>query len=321
MLRALAEGTCIIFRVDQPERQIEGGHTSKSFILDLPLELLEIVVENLELSDVSSLRGGCRELSIKLFGSFLNRLFAERYFVLSNRASMQMLCDLSYIWASTKSIKCLSLSADILAKANNLPRKPQTTKDGRLWNRIAGRSLRRLRVDEAKFFQDDLANLLETIFENFKRAGASLNILFADAGSRDSGKCRACGLKRICELLQLDRSDSMMTCSVSSGFHYSPSSKLRYHKAVYHALTRTQFAPRGLQLGPSGYDPPRMDPHRQPDSRQLQVVMPGYCPRKMNRLPISWFSSDAAKLSASNLRTLHISLSRRSFHTTTKTSM
>jgi hypothetical protein len=139
---------------------------------------------------------------------------------------MQTLVDLSRNGGFTKFIRYLRLSADILVEARNLPRKPNTTKDGRQWNRHAGRLLRNLKLDEARFFQDSLTNLLETIFGNFKKTGASFNISFVDVGSRNSGKCRACGLKAICELLQLDRSDSMMKCSVSHGYHDGPSDKV-----------------------------------------------------------------------------------------------
>ena len=289
-------------RNGQPHGQTEDGLVSKSFLLDLPQELLEGVVEHLEVLDVSSLRLGCRELNTKLSGPFLKKLFDGHCFILSDRASMRILAEVSCYGAFAKSIRCLRLSADVLAETRNLPFKPKKTIDGSRWNKNAKRMLRKLKVDEAKFLQDELASVLEDIFENFKKAGALVDISFVDAGSGDFAKCRAAGLKRIRDLFQLDRGDFMMKCSVSHGYLGDPSVKLQYHKAVYQALGKSQFAPQGLQLGASGYDGRTSQLYRRGNE------VSSYAPHMMDRLPISWFASHAAQIFVTNLRTLSLSI-------------
>ena len=143
---------------------------------------------------------------------------------------------------------------------------------------VAKRLYTNLKKDEGKFYTEDLADMLDTIFGNLRKAEKFIDVRFDDALSQSPSvprfECRQWGLTRILDLLPAKDNTNILTATQDN----------RYHNAVCMALARTQYAVRGFEIG-----------------RNRNALSP------YPDLPtLSWFSSNVTQIPVSNLQIMKV---------------
>ncbi len=241
----------------------------------LPVELLDAIAKHLTLPDVCTIRILCKELAGKMFGAYVNAFFTDRSFLLSDRTSMQVLSEMSKNEAFTKHIRGLCFSTDMLREPivlHHVLRMSNGSRSGRISALNAKRLYADLKRDEATFYEKDLANVLETILGNLRKAGKFIDIRFHDTSSPSSFGW-AFG-RRKWRVKKIFRPLLAFTCNNILMETQHP----EYHNAVCKALMRMQYPVRRLDIGKHG-------------SFDEENVL-------------SWYTSHVTNIPASNLRTL-----------------
>lgn len=102
-------------------------HIGKSYIAELPIELLELIAIDLDLTDVCSIRATCKRLHGALLGPLVRAFFAAYFFRLLDRNAMQLLCNVSQKQDLARHIRSLRLWPDgIDPKTQEIPAEADT---------------------------------------------------------------------------------------------------------------------------------------------------------------------------------------------------
>ncbi|KAK5707273.1 hypothetical protein LTR17_020847 [Elasticomyces elasticus] len=89
--------------------------SSSSRLCELPLELFELIAEEVDSEDLFALRSTCREIGHKVHRTFLDVHFSDKAFLLSSPESMQMLVDLSKHTIFGGAIKRINLHVQMIS--------------------------------------------------------------------------------------------------------------------------------------------------------------------------------------------------------------
>ena len=212
----------------------------RASILDLPIELLQLAADSLELADILALRASCKKLVMDLERNYMVGLAVGRSFILAERASIEALQALSKNMWFVTSLQRLSFCTKYI---RSCPWKGDYVPSMR---RI-GREVNRLRLEQLEFYLSDLTPAWEDIFGTLKQASVSVEIDFVYTDHEDASGSITPGLPTYCDkrMHKILGDGGQATCELDYVYPH----KHKYHMKVWTAMVNTKHSPKRLQLG------------------------------------------------------------------------
>ncbi|KAK5166439.1 uncharacterized protein LTR77_007982 [Saxophila tyrrhenica] len=232
-----------------------------AFLTSLPVELMVNVAEAISPSDLLSLRSACRDTAAKTHDIFLRTHFRDKCFMISNKASMSTLLQISKNEILARSIRRLCFFSTRLIHVTRLEHRQNAIKELCALDSVS--PVRRSQADKRRppyeafeagqqaFVRRDCMDVLTEIFLNFAEIGSTpastLSNLSARLQEEDLmnltnldqflADVRPWGYQVLCKIFKTPR--------YSTAYHRDHAD----HINVYKALLSARYPVQALTLG------------------------------------------------------------------------